>query len=86
MYEQFDKVIVLTEDGNNIYTDYAPKVLKIFKLIQTENILLFDDKTETYDKNKCERMEPELLLEIQANEKNSFWNLFSYLNHFTDNR
>jgi len=86
MYKQFDQVIVLNDDGNNIYTDYASEVLKIFKLIQTEDIDLLSEGKASYNENKYERMDPELLLEIQANERKSFWNLFSYLNHFTGDR
>lgn len=88
MYRQFDQVIVFNEEGNNIYTNKSIEVLKIFKLVKTEDAYMFNDKDEE-DKDdlecmKCEKSDPELLLEIQADEKSNFWNLFSYLNNFTE--
>ena len=87
MYRQFDQVIVFNEDGNNIYTNQAIEVLKIFKLVKTEDAYMFNDeaeKKEDLECMKCEKSDPELLLEIQADEKSNFWNLFSYLNNFTE--
>jgi len=87
MYRQFDQVIVFNEDGNNIYTNRALEVLKIFKLVKTEDAYMFNDESETQESQecmKCEKSDPELLLEIQADEKSNFWNLFSYLNNFTE--
>ena len=87
MYRQFDQVIVFNEDGNNIYTNRSLEVLKIFKLVKTEDAYMFNDETtdkESVECLKCEKSDPELLLEIQADEKSNFWNLFSYLNNFTD--
>jgi len=88
MYNQFDKVIVFNEEGHNIYTNSAKEVLKIFKLIKTEDTLMFNNTEETIEDSaciKCAKSDPELLLEIQADEKSNFWNLFRYLNTFTDN-
>jgi ABC-type multidrug transport system ATPase subunit len=79
MYKQFDQVIVFNEDGNNIYTNKASEVLKIFKLVKTEDAYMFNEIKED-----LEGGDPELLLEIQADEKSNFWNLFSYLNNFTE--
>ncbi len=79
MYKQFDQVIVFNEDGNNIYTNKASEVLKIFKLVKTEDAYMFNEISED-----LEGGDPELLLEIQADEKSNFWNLFSYLNNFTE--
>lgn len=87
MYRQFDQVIVFNEDGNNIYTNKSLEVLKIFKLVKTEDAYMFNDNredTESIECIKCEKSDPELLLEIQADEKSNFWNLFSYLNNFTE--
>ncbi|MFK5936985.1 MAG: ATP-binding cassette domain-containing protein [Sulfurimonas sp.] len=87
MYRQFDQVIVFNEDGNNIYTNRSIEVLKIFKLVKTEDAYMFNDEsenTEDLECMKCEKSDPELLLEIQADEKSNFWNLFSYLNNFTE--
>ena len=88
MYRQFDKVIVFNEDGNNIYTNKSSEVLKIFKLVKTEDAYMFNDSEESKLKDlecmKCDKSDPELLLEIQADEKSNFWNLFSYLNNFTE--
>lgn len=88
MYRQFDQVVVFNEDGNNIYTNRSIEVLKIFKLVKTEDAYMFNDnnseKKEDLECMKCERSDPELLLEIQADEKSNFWNLFSYLNNFTE--
>ena len=87
MYRQFDQVIVFNEDGNNIYTNRSIEVLKIFKLVKTEDAYMFNDeseKEEDLECMKCEKSDPELLLEIQADEKSNFWNLFSYLNNFTE--
>ena len=89
MYKQFDKVIVFDEHGNNIYTDKSNEVIKIFKLVKTEDAYLFNEAEDDNDDEeclKCERSDPELLLEIQADEKNNFWHLFSYLNNFTKAR
>lgn len=89
MYRQFDQVIVFNEFGNNIYTNRASEVLKIFKLVKTEDAYLFNEDGESKDDlecMKCDKSDPELLLEIQADEKSNFWNLFSYLNDFTDKR
>ena len=79
MYKQFDKVIVFNEDGNNIYTNRANEVLKIFKLVKTEDAYMFNETSDD-----LEGGDPELLLEIQADEKSNFWNLFSYLNNFAE--
>ncbi len=79
MYKEFDKVIVFNEDGNNIYTNTAQEVLNIFKLVKTEDTYVFNDR-----RADLEGGDPELLLEIQAEEKSTFWNLFSYLNNFTE--
>ena len=87
MYRQFDQVIVFNEDGNNIYTNRSIEVLKIFKLVKTEDAYMFNDGGESAEElecMKCEKSDPELLLEIQADEKSNFWNLFSYLNNFTE--
>jgi len=87
MYRQFDQVIVFNEDGHNIYTDKAINVLKIFKLVKTEDTYMFNDieqSKEELECMKCDKSDPELLLEIQADEKSNFWNLFSYLNKFTE--
>jgi len=87
MYRQFDQVIVFNEDGNNIYTNRSIEVLKIFKLVKTEDAYMFNDESENaqdIECMKCEKSDPELLLEIQADEKSNFWNLFSYLNNFTE--
>jgi ABC-type multidrug transport system ATPase subunit len=87
MYRQFNQVIVFNEDGNNIYTNHAIEVLKIFKLVKTEDAYMFNDESESEEDIKCmqcEKSDPELLLEIQADEKSNFWNLFSYLNNFTE--
>lgn len=79
MYKEFDKVIVFNEDGNNIYTNKASEVLNIFKLVKTEDTYMFNER-----RVDLEGGDPELLLEIQAEEKSNFWNLFSYLNNFTE--
>jgi len=79
MYKEFDQVIVFNEDGNNIYTNRASEVLNIFKLVKTEDAYMYNERRED-----LEGGDPELLLEIQAEEKSNFWNLFSYLNNFTD--
>ena len=88
MYRQFDQVIVFNEDGHNIYTNKSLEVLKIFKLVKTEDAYMFNDTDyvdkETLECMKCDKSDPELLLEIQADEKSNFWNLFSYLNNFTE--
>ena len=88
MYRQFDQVIVFNEDGHNIYTNKSLEVLKIFKLVKTEDAYMFNDSDyvdkETLECMKCDKNDPELLLEIQADEKSNFWNLFSYLNNFTE--
>ena len=87
MYRQFDQVIVFNEEGNNIYTNRSSEVLKIFKLVKTEDAYMFNDTEEDKEDAeclKCEKSDPELLLEIQADEKSNFWNLFSYLNNFTE--
>jgi len=88
MYRQFDQVIVFNEDGHNIYTNKSLEVLKIFKLVKTEDAYMFNDSDyvdiETLECMKCDKSDPELLLEIQADEKSNFWNLFSYLNNFTE--
>jgi len=89
MYKQFDQVIVFNEDGHNIYTNKSLEVLKIFKLVKTEDAYIFNEDKESkeeLDCMKCEKSDPELLLEIQADEKNNFWNLFSYLNNFTEKK
>ena len=89
MYRQFDQVIVFNEHGNNIYTNKSSEVLKIFKLVKTEDAYLFNEDGAIEDDlecMKCDKSDPELLLEIQADEKSNFWNLFSYLNNFTDNK
>ncbi len=86
MYRQFDQVIVFNEYGNNIYTNKSSEVLKIFKLVKTEDAYLFNESEESREDvecMKCDKSDPELLLEIQADEKSNFWNLFSYLNNFT---
>ena len=79
MYKEFDQVIVFNEDGNNIYTNKASEVLNIFKLVKTEDTYMFNER-----RVDLEGGDPELLLEIQAEEKSNFWNLFSYLNNFTE--
>jgi len=88
MYRQFDQVIVFNEDGHNIYTNKSLEVLKIFKLVKTEDAYMFNDNDyidkEALECMKCDKSDPELLLEIQADEKSNFWNLFSYLNNFTE--
>ncbi len=88
MYRQFSQVVVFNEDGNNIYTNRSIEVLKIFKLVKTEDAYMFNDEDSELKKDiecmKCEKSDPELLLEIQADEKSNFWNLFSYLNNFTE--
>jgi ABC-type multidrug transport system ATPase subunit len=89
MYRQFDKVVVFNEDGYNIYTNKSLAVLKIFKLVKTEDAYNFNDAEESKEElecMKCDKSDPELLLEIQADEKSNFWNLFSYLNNFTEKR
>ncbi len=78
MYREFDQVVVFNEDGNNIYTNTAHEVLNIFKLVKTEDTYVFNER-----RVDLEGGDPELLLEIQAEEKSTFWNLFSYLNNFT---
>ena len=86
MYKKFDQVIVFNEYGNNIYTNKSSEVLKIFKLVKTEDTYLFnsDEDKDELECVKCDKSDPELLLEIQADEKSNFWNLFGYLNNFTD--
>ena len=88
MYKRFDQVIVFNEDGHNIYTNKSLEVLKIFKLVKTEDAYMFNDNDyenkEALKCIKCDKSDPELLLEIQADEKSNFWNLFSYLNNFTE--
>ena len=79
MYREFDQVVVFNEDGNNIYTNNAREVLNIFKLVKTEDTYMFNER-----RVDLEGGDPELLLEIQAEEKSTFWNLFSYLNNFTE--
>lgn len=89
MYRQFDKVVVFNEYGNNIYTNKSIEVLKIFKLVKTEDAYLFNEDEESKEDlecMKCDKSDPELLLEIQADEKSNFWNLFSYLNDFTEKK
>jgi len=89
MYRKFDQVIVFNEHGNNIYTNKSIEVLKIFKLVKTEDAYLFnenEDSIEDLECMKCDKSDPELLLEIQADEKSNFWNLFSYLNNFTEKK
>lgn len=88
MYKRFDQVIVFNEFGNNIYTNKSSEVLKIFKLVKTEDTYLFnsDGDEDEFECMKCDKSDPELLLEIQADEKSNFWNLFSYLNNFTDKK
>jgi len=85
MYQKFDQVILLNEEGKNIYTDSAMQMLRVFKLIKDEEVYFLEDQ-ENYDDVRCptcQKTNPELLLQVQVNEKTKFWNLFSYLDRFT---
>ena len=87
MYRQFSQVIVFNEEGYNIYTDNSKDVLKIFKLVKSEDTFMFNsiqESKEDIECLKCNKTDPELLLEIQANETSNFWKLFRYLNNFTE--
>ncbi len=88
MYQNFDQVILFNEDGHNIYTDKAMEVLRIFKLIKEEEIYFFDDKHDYEDVKcpACHKADPEILLEVQEDEKSKFWNLFAYLKFFIDKK
>jgi len=88
MYQKLDQVVLLNEDGKNIYTDTAMEVLRVFKLIKDEEVYFLDNQ-DNYDDVRCptcQKTDPELLLEVQVNEKSKFWNLFSYLDSFTDKK
>jgi len=86
MYQKFNQVILFNQDGQNIYTDKAMEALRIFKIIKHEHIYDLENINDYEDVEcpTCQRTDPELLLEVQENEKNNFWNLMSYMKYVTN--
>jgi len=84
MYQKFSQVILFNQAGYNIYSESSMEALRMFKLIKDEKIYNIDD-IEDYEDVKCpacNSTNPELLLEVQDNEKNDFWDLISYVKCF----